>query len=80
MNWGNHGNGNEKWNVDHIKPLVAFNLHDLKEQELAFHYTNLRPLVKEENIKKSDDITDWAAAQKFEFLADYIMRFKSVKS
>lgn len=52
MNWNNHGNGAEKWNIDHIIPLVQFNLHDLDQQKVAFHYTNLRPLWFLENLSR----------------------------
>lgn len=52
MNWLNHGNGPGSWNIDHIIPLVTFNLFDLEEQKKAFHYTNLRPLWFEENMAR----------------------------
>lgn len=64
MNWTNHGNGDNKWNIDHIKPLVTFNLHDLKEQELAFHYTNLRPLWFMENMTRGRKKWQISAYQK----------------
>lgn len=53
MSWNNHGNGYNKWNIDHIKPLVTFDLNIFDEQLLAFHYTNLRPLWFDENMKRS---------------------------
>lgn len=52
MNWNNHGNGEEKWNIDHIIPLVKFNLMDIEEQKKAFHYTNTRPLWFMDNMKR----------------------------
>lgn len=52
MNWNNHGNGNDKWNIDHIRPLVSFDLHSLEQQQVAFHYINLRPLWFSENIRR----------------------------
>jgi len=52
MNWGNHGNGEGKWNIDHIIPLVKFNLMDIEEQKKAFHYTNTRPLWFTDNMKR----------------------------
>lgn len=52
MSWNNHGNGDSKWNVDHIKPLFEFNLLDLDQQKIAFHYSNLRPLWFIENMKR----------------------------
>lgn len=57
MTWNNHGNADDKWNIDHIRPLFTFDLHDLEEQKLAFHYTNLRPLWFKENISRNR--TEW---------------------
>ena len=52
MEWGNHGNGDGKWNIDHIVPLVKFDLFNLQEQKKAFHYTNMRPLWFLENMRR----------------------------
>jgi len=52
MSWSNHGNGEGKWNIDHIKPLCTFDLMDLEEQHKAFHYSNLRPLWFVENMSR----------------------------
>jgi len=50
MNWENRGN----WHIDHIVPLSSAKT----EEELykLSHYTNLQPLWKLENIKKSNKI------------------------
>lgn len=48
MTWENHG----EWHIDHIKPCASFNLLDEKEQNACFHYTNLQPLWKTENLSK----------------------------
>lgn len=52
MTWLNHGNGDNKWNIDHITPLCTFNLMDFEEQKKAFHYTNTRPLWFTDNMKR----------------------------
>src|ERR1700731_1186283 len=39
MTWNNFG----LWEIDHKRPIKAFNLSDIKEQEQAFHYTNTQP-------------------------------------
>lgn len=57
MNWQNHGNGDNKWNIDHIKPLCNFNLNLLDEQLLAFNYLNLRPLWFIDNMTRGRK--DW---------------------
>ena len=50
MNWNNWG----KWHIDHIKPLASFNLSNREEFLRAVHYSNLQPLWKLENLKKSN--------------------------
>ncbi len=52
MNWQN----TLEWHIDHIKPLSSFNLHDLEQQKIAFHYTNQRPLWAADNLKKGAKI------------------------
>ena len=52
MNWQNYG----KWHIDHVKPCSSFDLTDLEQQKLCFHYSNLQPLWAKDNIKKSDKI------------------------
>lgn len=52
MSWDNYGKGG--WEVDHIKPCASFDLSDLKQQRICFHYTNLQPLWRIDNRKKSD--------------------------
>lgn len=54
MTWANHG---IVWEIDHIIPLSAFDLTRKDQQMIATHFTNLRPLCKIENRKKSDRIT-----------------------
>ena len=44
MNWENYGWGEDKWHLDHIKPLILFNLSDKEEFNEAAHYTNYQPL------------------------------------
>jgi len=52
--------------VDHIIPCSSFNLIDPEEQKKCFHFTNLQPLLKEDNRRKSDHILDdmvWSGSQ-----------------
>lgn len=49
MSWDNYG----KWHIDHIKPCCSFDLTDLEQQKICFHYTNLQPLWAMDNLKKS---------------------------
>lgn len=50
MTWDNYGT---KWECDHIIPCASFDLGDQEQARKCFHYTNLRPLAKSENRKKS---------------------------
>jgi hypothetical protein len=50
MSWDNYGM--KGWHVDHIKPLVLFDLYDIAEFRKACHFTNLQPLWATENRKK----------------------------
>jgi len=56
MNWENRSD----WSVDHIIPVnffyKLFDINDINVQKIAFHYSNLQPLFKSDNIKKSDKI------------------------
>ena len=52
MNWDNRS----KWEIDHIIPLSSAKTED--ELIKLGHYTNLRPLWKEENQSKRDKMPD----------------------
>lgn len=57
MTWKNKGLYG--WHIDHIKPLISFDLTN-KEQFLeACHYTNLQPLWAKENLEKGDKL-NWS--------------------
>lgn len=38
--------------IDHIRPCSSFDLTDLEQQRQCFHYTNLQPLWRIENLSK----------------------------
>ena len=42
MSWENHGLYG--WHLDHIRCCSSFDLSDLEQQKLCFHYTNYQPL------------------------------------
>lgn len=51
MTWELFMNG--EIHIDHIKPCVLFNLTDFQQQKECFHYTNLQPLWKKDNMSKN---------------------------
>ena len=67
MTWDNYGT---YWHIDHIKPVCSFNLACPNIASQVNHYTNLRPLKAEDNIKKSIEdsklkfVTDQSITQK----------------
>ena len=66
MTWDNYG---VIWHIDHVVPIAFFNNTDKDEQRLCFNWSNLRPLLKEQNIAKSSKINK-----------DYILNhYKSIK-
>ena len=60
MEWGTRGS----FEIDHIIPLIAFDLTDEFQQKKAFHYTNCQPLYEYENRQKGakfdpDDLEEY---------------------
>jgi alkylated DNA nucleotide flippase Atl1 len=51
MSWSNYG----EWHVDHIRPCASFNFNDPASLCDCFHYTNLQPMWKLDNIKKNSN-------------------------
>lgn len=50
MTWDNYG----EWHIDHIFPISKVDLTNEEEVLKVFHYTNLQPLWKIDNIKKGN--------------------------
>ena len=56
MSWANYGiNG---WVIDHFIPCASFDLTDTEQQKRCFHFSNLKPLFVEENLRKGKKIVD----------------------
>lgn len=56
MTWDNWGKGIDKWQIDHIIPLSAFDLTDRQHFLLACNYLNLQPLWHRDNMRKGSRI------------------------
>lgn len=54
MTWDNYG----KWHVDHIQPLISFDLENRDEFLQACHYSNLQPLWAHDNLSKGSKFID----------------------
>lgn len=54
MSWANHGR--DGWHIDHIRPLVSFDLTDPEQVAAACHFSNLQPLWAADNIRKGAKI------------------------
>lgn len=52
MNWDNYGFGQDKWNIDHVKPLSSFDLTDRNQLLEAVNWYNLQPLWQPDNLSK----------------------------
>jgi hypothetical protein len=49
MAWNNYG---PMWHIDHIRPCSSFDLTNLEQQKSCFHFSNLQPLLAQENLRK----------------------------
>ena len=50
MSWENYG---KVWHIDHIKPCCLFDMTDKQQRLQCFNYTNLQPLLVQENLSKN---------------------------
>lgn len=51
MSWDNYGWGEDKWTIDHIRPIADF-IKTGEDLRKANHYTNLAPMWYIDNVKK----------------------------
>ena len=58
MTWDNHGQGEGKWNIDHIIPIkylgAAGGEPTLDEVAARLHFTNTQPMWAFENLAKGN--------------------------
>jgi hypothetical protein len=53
MIWSNHG---DYWHIDHIIPIDAWDLTKAEDIKKCFHWSNMQPLEKGENMRKNNNI------------------------
>jgi len=53
MNWKNYG---IYWDIDHIVPQCLFDFTDSEQVKMCWSRENVRPLVREENARKSNEV------------------------
>lgn len=51
MSWANYGR--KGWEMDHIQSCASFDLTDPAQVAACFHFTNLRPLWRLDNLRRS---------------------------
>lgn len=70
----------KQWHIDHVVPVAAFDLTDEKQVRFCYHWTNLQPLWRRDNIQKSDSV-DIGAIHKFlDILKDFAQMHDFAKS
>lgn len=53
MNWNNYG---DVWVIDHIAPVRLFDMTNESDLSLCWHYKNIMPLLRKDNLYKEGDI------------------------
>jgi hypothetical protein len=64
MSWNNMG----KWHFDHIRPCDSYDFNNLAHVSECFNWSNIRPLMGCENIRKSN-MVDQLLIEKYKQLA-----------
>jgi len=53
MSWDNYG---KVWHLDHHIPIDAFNPDNDREWEACWHFSNLKPMLSKDNLRKGNKI------------------------
>lgn len=53
MTWANYA---KRWTIDHHIPISAFDHENKKEMDACWHFSNLKPMWKRDNIRKGKKI------------------------
>jgi hypothetical protein len=56
MNWGNYG---DVWEIDHVKPIMSFDIKSMKDVSEVNALSNLMPILKQDHkLKTIQDIIE----------------------
>jgi hypothetical protein len=65
------------WCIDHVLPCCNFNFEDnIEEEYKCFHWTNLRPLYKKDNLKRGKKVTEEEISLHEQKIKDFIEKNK----
>jgi hypothetical protein len=53
MSWDNYC---EEWEIDHIAPASLFDLTKIEDIKLCYHYLNLMPIWRKDNVTKANSL------------------------
>ncbi len=76
MSWENYG---VYWEIDHVIPCKSFELSNEDQCHKCFHWSNMRPLLKTENMKKSDKVINSSIYNHNQVVKNYMSLMSSTK-
>jgi hypothetical protein len=53
ISWENYG---KEWHMDHVIPCSLFDLTDIIQQKICFHWSNIQPLHAQKNLEKNNKL------------------------
>ena len=53
MKWENYC---IEWEIDHIVPVSLFNMEKVEDLEICWHYLNLMPMWRKDNVEKANSL------------------------
>jgi hypothetical protein len=53
MNWENYC---IEWEIDHIVPVSLFDMEEIEDLKICWHYLNLMPMWRKDNVEKANSL------------------------
>lgn len=74
----NYNDKNNSWHLDHVIPCKNFNItkENIEDSKACFHWTNMMPLTKEENLSKQDKII----LKQIDLIKERLIEFITIKN